>query len=110
MTEYRRMRQDLGANITAKLEGLLSREFSIAIAGGLPPTELALLAMEVGASVATALILIAVQVRKDHVEAESMFDDTLGILTQIIADGRDRSLGQLQALHDRRPARAGGAQ
>lgn len=95
MNELRRMRLDLGANITAKLEVMLTREFTIAIAGGLPPDEIAVLAMEVGASVTSALILLAVQLRKPDVAAEAVFDDMLGILTKLVADRRDVSLAEM---------------
>ncbi|MBY0306690.1 MAG: hypothetical protein K2W86_16250 [Sphingomonas sp.] len=95
MSEHRRMRLDLGGNITAKLEEMLSREFTIVIVGGLPPDEIAVLAMEVGASVTSALILLGVQLRKPDDAAETVFDDMLGILTKLVADRRDQSLAEL---------------
>lgn len=95
MNKHRRMRLDVGANITAKLEMMLTREFKIAMAGGLPPDEIAVLAMEVGASVTSALILLAVQLRNPGVAAEAVFDDMLGILTKLVADRRDASLAEM---------------
>ncbi len=96
MSEHRRMRIDLGGNIAQKLEVLLAREFAIAVAGGLPPRDVALLAMEVAASVSSALILLPVQLRNADIAAEAMFDDTVVLLTKLVADRRDLSLAELE--------------
>lgn len=96
MSEHHTMRLDVGRNIAEKLEVLLAREFAIAVAGGLPPREVAVLAMEVAASVSSALILLAVQLRNADITAEAMFDDTLVMLTKLVANRRDRSLAELE--------------
>jgi len=68
MTDDRKVANDLGREISAKLRKTLEQDIALALSLGIDHAEIAFMGMKLAASMANAFILVAVQMRKDGID------------------------------------------
>ncbi|WP_156679377.1 hypothetical protein [Sphingomonas profundi] len=96
-----RIAEDLGRKIASELQEKLQREIDLAQAVGLEPPALTAMVIELAAGMANAACLIGVQMRKDGVSEQAIYDTTLALVTQRARMMQARSLQTLRAAQER---------
>jgi uncharacterized protein (DUF2164 family) len=93
--------RDMKAKISEHLEDYLQREINL-LRQVLPANEVALISLEIGMTVLTAALMIAIQCRREGVDSSEFFDQALQTITLAIAAKRDANLAALAAVEAQR--------